>query len=211
MTRQDIQREGKTRQYLKRTHVENPREVKRKPASLSPKVPDRQARSIAAQLNGKEVHETPKRQKPNQARSNDKRKTTGSTSLMTNEQGEGSPLHDLSYVGVDTCSARSISCNREDFLDLEMSRESGSDDTLRGVGGTNGVAGKGCLIFYAKDLEGKMHAIIEPRGFYLKDPPAKFRILGQQRMKHNGLCITQDYDDAGMDVMKCKRSGTILP
>jgi hypothetical protein len=30
-------------------------------------------------------------------------------------------------------------------------------------------------------------------------------------MKHKGLCATQDYDDAGTDILKCKRSGTILP
>jgi hypothetical protein len=53
--------------------------------------------------------------------------------------------------------------------------------------------------------------IIEPRGFYIAKPEAKFRILGQQRMKKKGLCVTQDYDDAGTDILKCKRSGTILP
>jgi hypothetical protein len=30
-------------------------------------------------------------------------------------------------------------------------------------------------------------------------------------MKKKGLSATQDYDDAGTDVLKCKRSGTILP
>jgi hypothetical protein len=30
-------------------------------------------------------------------------------------------------------------------------------------------------------------------------------------MKKKGLCATQDYDDAGTDILKCKRSGTILP
>ncbi len=56
-----------------------------------------------------------------------------------------------------------------------------------------------------------MKAIIEPRGFYIAKPEAKFRILGQQRMKKKGLCVTQDYDDAGTDIIKCKRSGTVLP
>jgi hypothetical protein len=35
--------------------------------------------------------------------------------------------------------------------------------------------------------------------------------MGQQKMKHRGLCATQDYDDAGTDILKCKRSGTVLP
>jgi hypothetical protein len=98
---------------------------------------------------------------------------------------------------------------REDFLDLQIIE--GEDDHLREIGGTNGVAGRGCLVFNVKDSEGKMKAILEPKGFYLENPPAQFRIIGQQRMKHKGLCATQDHDDAGTDILKCKRSGTILP
>jgi hypothetical protein len=140
----------------------------------------------------------------------------GSSSLMIKgdekEQKE-KPLHGMTCVGIDTCSARSISCQKEDFLDLlvEMVENVDSDDQLRGVGGNRGVTGKGCLVFYVKDMEGKVKAIIEPRGFYLENPPAEFRILGQQRMKKLGVCATQDYDDAGTDILKCKRSGSILP
>jgi hypothetical protein len=119
------------------------------------------------------------------------------------------PLHDMTCVGIDTCSARSISCWKEDFLDLEVTTN--EDDHLRGIGGNNGVAGKGCLVFYVKDSNGKMKAILEPKGFYLEDPPSQFRIIGQQRMKHKGLCAIQDHDDAGSDILKCKRSGTVLP
>jgi hypothetical protein len=122
---------------------------------------------------------------------------------------EEAPLHDMTCIGIDTCSARSISCRKEDFLDLEIVVD--KNDHLRGIGGNNGVAGKGCLVFYVKDSEGKMKAILEPKGFYLENPPAQFRIIGQQRMKHKGLCATQDHDDAGTDILKCKRSGTILP
>ena len=137
------------------------------------------------------------------------------TAMMTKEEkhnkkhNHDEPLHDMTCIGIDTCSARSISCLREDFLDLEIIQS--GDDHLRGIGGTKGVAGKGCMIFYAKDLDGKMKAIVEPKGFYLENPPAQFRILGQQRMKQKGLCVTQDYDDAGTDILKCKRSGVVLP
>jgi hypothetical protein len=86
------------------------------------------------------------------------------------------------------------------------------DDQLRGIGGNNGVAGKVCLVFYAKDIQEKIKAIIEPRGFYCEKNPAKFRIIGQQRMKKNGLCAIQDHDDTGTeDILKCKRSGSVLP
>jgi hypothetical protein len=130
---------------------------------------------------------------------------------MDGSDQQKKPLHDMTCVGIDTCSARSISCLKEDFLDLEFVEQQDGDDQLRGVGGNRGVAGKGCLIFYVKDMEGKVKAIIEPRGFYLENPPAEFRILGQQRMKKLGVCATQDYDDAGTDILKCKRSGSILP
>ncbi len=138
----------------------------------------------------------------------------GSSSLMVKgEEAEHKekPLHDVTCVGIDTCSARSISCLKEDFLDLELVEQEDNDNQLRGVGGNCGVAGKGCLVFYVKDMDGKVKAIIEPRGFYLKDPPAEFRILGQQQMKKLGVCATQDYDNAGTDILKCKRSESILP
>ncbi len=129
--------------------------------------------------------------------------------IKGSKKQEEAPLHDMKCIGVDTCSARSISCRKEDFLDLDIVQD--ADDHLRGIGGNKGVAGRGCLVFYVKDSEGKMKAILEPKGFYLENPPAQFRIIGQQRMKHKGLCVTQDHDDAGSDILKCKRSGTILP
>jgi hypothetical protein len=139
----------------------------------------------------------------------DDKEEDGNTSLMAQDidkEEEEAPLHDLMFVGIDTCIARSISCQKEDFLDLEMIDVEERDDQLRGVGGNNGIAGKGCLVFYVKDIERNIKAIIEPRGFYLENPVAKFRILGQQRMKSRGLCAIQDYDDQGTDILKCKRS-----
>ncbi len=97
--------------------------------------------------------------------------------LKKSKKQEEAPLHDMTCIGIDTCSARSISCRKEDFLDLEIVKD--KDDHLRGIGGNNGVAGKGCLVFYVKDSEGKMKAILEPKGFYLENPPAQFRIIGQ--------------------------------
>jgi hypothetical protein len=142
-----------------------------------------------------------------------KHKKRTRTALMTreNDHEHNSPLHDMSCVGIDTCSARSISCDREDFLHLEITQGLNKSEVLRGVGGISGVAGKGVLIFYAKDVEGKVKAIIEPKGVYLADSPARFRILGQQKMKKKGITLIQDYDDEGTDILKCKRSGTVLP
>jgi hypothetical protein len=74
------------------------------------------------------------------------------------------------------------------------------------------LQGKGVWVSCVlRNIDGKVKAILEPKGFYLKNPPAKFRILEQQRMKKLGVCATQDYNDAGTDILKCKRSGTTLP
>jgi hypothetical protein len=135
------------------------------------------------------------------------------TVLMTQiQQGNGAtPLHDMSCVGIDTCSAKSISCVLEDFLDLQLSPGGKVSYELRGVGGISKSAGKGVMVLYSKDIDGKKKAVIEPRGIYLDSAPSQFRILGQQKMKKRGVTLIQDYDDAGGDILKCKRSGTVLP
>ena len=172
---------------------------------------------LATSLNGKEPQmksSTTEEAKPRKRnRNNRKHRKQARTALMTikNGQQREAPLHDMTYVGIDTCSARSISCEREDFLHLEISHDLRESEVLRGVGGISGVTGKGVLVFYAKDIDGKVKAIIEPKGVYLADPPAKFRILGQQKMKENGITLIQDYDDEGTDILKCKRSGSVLP
>ncbi len=54
------------------------------------------------------------------------------------EEESMAPLHGMTCVGVDTCSAKSISCEKEDFLDLQLSREDDESNVeyeLRGVGG----------------------------------------------------------------------------
>jgi hypothetical protein len=144
----------------------------------------------------------------------DKDSDDGNTALMTTEEEskeDSTPLHDMTFVGIDTCSARSISCDPDDFLELNHTPRYENRDHLRGVGGASLVAGKGVLVFYVRDIYEKIKAIIEPKGFYLKDAPAKFRILGQQKMKQKGINLIQDYDNEGTDILKCKRSDAVLP
>jgi hypothetical protein len=135
------------------------------------------------------------------------------TAMMAqlDNQEESLPLHDMACVGVDTCSAKSISCDLDDFLYLERENKEQASEELRGVGGSSRVAGKGVLVFYAKSLDGSIKVVIEPKGIYLENQSAEFRILGQQRMKRQGLNLIQDYEDTGRDVLKCKRSGSVLP
>ncbi len=68
------------------------------------------------------------------------------------------------------------------------------------------------MIFYAHDIDGKIKLLIEPEGTYIENPPAQFRLIGQMRMNKMGVPLIQDYDDAGTDILKCKRGvGCILP
>ena len=131
------------------------------------------------------------------------------TALMTNnkKEGQSAPLHDMTCLGIDTCSARSISCLADDFLDLRLVE----NDKLRGVGGTTGVSGKGVMVIWAKDINDKTIMIIEPDATFIENAPAQYRLIGQMRMKEMGVPLTQDYDDKGTDVLKCKRSGTMIP
>jgi hypothetical protein len=46
-------------------------------------------------------------------------------------------LHDLDLVGIDTCSAVSVSTEKEDFIFVDESREAKDSVTLRGVGGSS--------------------------------------------------------------------------
>jgi hypothetical protein len=50
-------------------------------------------------------------------------------------------LHDLNYVGIDTCSAVSVSTERKDFPFIDDSQEAKDSVILRGVGGENTVIG----------------------------------------------------------------------
>ena len=113
--------------------------------------------------------DSPRKEKKSTIKSN----TTMMTKDANHSSGNSPSLHDLSCIGVDTCSARSISCFREDFLDLDLTPGK-KEDQLIGIGGTNGVAGKGGLVFYVRDVDGKMKALLEPKGFFLENPPAKF-------------------------------------
>jgi hypothetical protein len=85
--------------------------------------------------------------------------------LMVKEENVGvnvdnSPLHDMTCVGIDTCSAKSISCIKADFFSLQLLGGGNVSYELRGVGGISKTAGKGVMVLYAKDINDKIKAII---------------------------------------------------
>jgi hypothetical protein len=64
-------------------------------------------------------------------------------------------LHDLHHVGIDTCSAVSVSTERKDFAFIDESLAAKESDILRGVGGENKViGGRGPMAVQAKDSNG---------------------------------------------------------
>ena len=66
-------------------------------------------------------------------------------------------------------------------------------------------------MIWTKDINDKTKIIIEPEATFIENPPTKYRLIGQMRMKEMGVPLTQDYDDQGTDILKCKRSGTTIP
>ena len=107
-------------------------------------------------------------------------------------------LHDLDLVGIDTCSAVSVSTEREDFIFIDESREAKDSVTLRGVGGSSSViGGRGPMVVKTKDKEGNDVLMFDPSAVYLDpdeldDTQARFRIFGQTKLKRAGLKIVQD-------------------
>jgi hypothetical protein len=107
-------------------------------------------------------------------------------------------LHDLSLVGIDTCSAVSVSTELEDFLFVDRSEEARDSVTLRGVGGMNpAIGGRGPMVIRAQDKDGDDIVVFDPSGVYLDQAEddstqARFRIFGQVKLKEAGLKLVQD-------------------
>ncbi len=128
-------------------------------------------------------------------------------------------LHDLNYVGIDTCSAVSVSTERKDFAFVDDSREAKDSVILRGVGGENTViGGRGpmVLVVQTKDANGDDVLVFDPSGVYLDqadqdDSQARFRIFGQSRLKRAGLKIHQEKYEDGQDYLVYRRGEMEIP
>ncbi len=107
-------------------------------------------------------------------------------------------LHDLDLVGIGTCSAVSVSTEKEDFIFVDESRTAKDSVTLRGVGGSSSViGGRGPMVVKTKDKDGNEVLMFDPSAVYLNpdeldDSQARFRIFGQAKLKRAGLKIVQD-------------------
>ncbi len=126
-------------------------------------------------------------------------------------------LHDLNYVGIDTCSTVSGSTERGDFSFIDDSQAAKDSVILRGVGGENTViGGRGPMVVQAKDSNGNDILVFDPPGVYLDqaeqdDSQARFRIFGQSKLKRAGLKFHQDRYDDGHDYLVYRGGEVEIP
>jgi hypothetical protein len=123
-------------------------------------------------------------------------------------------LHSMEVVGIDTCSALSVSTREEDFLFLDRSLQATESVVLRGVGGSDAkIGGRGPMAVLAADDYGREIVLVDPAGVYLAEAvdQANFRILGQQRLKRFGFDLVQNGDRDGKDHLVYKGGRVRIP
>ncbi len=121
-------------------------------------------------------------------------------------------LHSMEAVGIDTCSALSVSTREEDFLFLDKSPKVMNSCVLRGVGGSDAkIGGRGPMVVLARDEKGNEIVLIDPARVYLAEAvdQAQFCIFGQQRLKSFGFDLVQNGDGDGKDHLIYKKSTKI--
>jgi len=115
-----------------------------------------------------------------------------------------STLHSMDHVGIDTCSAMSVSTEIADFTYIDSSQAAQDSISLRGVGGEQAsVGGRGPIMISTRDSNGNLVYVVDPHGVYLlgSDTQFRLRILGQQRMKSFGFHLVQNKNKDGEDFL----------
>jgi hypothetical protein len=134
--------------------------------------------------------------------------------LVTRLKNDKVPLVPLDLVGIDTCSALSVSSRKDDFLWLDTSLEAKRSIILRGVGGeSTKIGGRGPMIVAGRDNEGREVLIYDSAAVYLDEDhvQADFRIFGQQRLKTFGFNLVQKHECKGVDVLSYNDGKIIIP
>ncbi len=122
------------------------------------------------------------------------------------EVDETLTLHPMDHVGIDTCSALSVSSEVADFLYLDDSEEARNSVSLNGVSeGGPEVLARGPMLVSTLDTEGRQTFLVDPFGVLVasSSKQARLRIYGQQRMKKFGFHIIQSYSE-GSDLLNYK-------
>jgi hypothetical protein len=129
------------------------------------------------------------------------------SALPATDGARGNALHPLDHIGIDTCSALSVSTESGDFLCLDKSEAAVRSVSLGGIGGNESkVGGRGPLLIKTMDANGKMVFVVDPAGVYLKSSALqpRLRILGQQKMKEVGFNIQQNKFEDNLDYLVYK-------
>ena len=144
-----------------------------------------------------------------------KKRKMGDPLLMINDasgiNNGAQSLHPLNYVGVDTCSARSVSSEVSDFLYVDRSERAKTSVELNGVGaGGPVILGRGPMLVSALDSEGRQTFMLDPAGVFVAsgEDQARLRIYGQQRMKSFGFHDVQEFS-TGKDYLNYRDLITI--
>ncbi len=134
--------------------------------------------------------------------------------LVAKVGNETQPLLPLDRVGIDTCSALSVSSRRDGFLWLDESKEAKRSVILRDVGGdTATIGGRGPMVVEALDKEGKRVMMFDPSAVYLKEAvnQAGFKIFGQQRLKRFGFNLQQNDNEHGGEILNYQNGLKVIP
>ncbi len=121
-------------------------------------------------------------------------------------------LHNMDYVAIDTCSARSVSSEISDLLFLDRSLQARMSVSLNGVGeGGPRVLARGPMLVSTLDEEGRQTLMLDPAGVLIESSASqtRLRIFGQQRMKRFGYYVVQDWA-SNKDALHYKGSVRIL-
>ena len=115
-------------------------------------------------------------------------------------------LHPLELIGIDTCSALSVSTEESDFWFLDKSAEARNSVAIRGVGGkASEIIGRGPMVIETKDKDGNKIVMVDPAGVLLRssNTQGRLRIFGQQRMRNFGFNLVQEGEEEdGKDFLR---------
>jgi hypothetical protein len=108
--------------------------------------------------------------------------------------GQSKSLHPMDHVGIDTCSAVSVSTEAADFLFVDRSYEAKNSISLNGVGiGGPEILGRGPMVVSSLNASGEQVFMVDPSGVLISKQ-SKLRILGQQKMKRLGFHVVQSFE-----------------
>ncbi len=97
--------------------------------------------------------------------------------LAVNYDSTLAPLVPLNLVGIDTCSALSVSSERDDFLWIDESTAAKRSVILRGVGGESAcIGGRRPMVVNSIDSDGNEVVMFDASVVYLKEDKGQAKL-----------------------------------